>query len=207
MTDGDAVVGRHVQVEASDLDQWCRTHLGAGVDRVLSSEGHLSTVVGIKLTSGAQVVVKIRPRGDRLRGCVSVHRRLFELGFPCPEPLVDLEPMDRFAANAEALVAGGDLYPSSGRVAVPFAAALARLVGLAPLPSEIPFLDPPPPWTTPDFGAAELWPPPDDRDVDLNAAGGPAWIDEAGWIARTGLAASASQLVVGHCDFYAGNLR
>lgn len=207
MADDDAVLRRRVQVEASDLDQWCRTHLAAGIGSVLFSEGHLSTVVGVELTSRARVVVKIRPWADRLRGCVCVHRRLFEFGFPCPEPLVDLEPMDQFAASAEALVAGGDLYPSSGRFAVPFAAALATLVGLAPFPSEVPSLDPLPPWTAPDFGVAELWPPPDDREVDLNAVGGPAWIDEAGWVARTRLAASASQVVVGHGDFYTGNLR
>jgi hypothetical protein len=181
--------------------------LGAGLDSVLFSDGHLSTVLGVRLTSGTQIVVKIRPRADRLRGCVTVHRLLFERGFPCPEPLVDLEAMDGFVASAEAMVTGGDRYPSSGRSPAPFAAALARLVGLAPLPSEIPSLDPRPPWMAPDFGAAELWPVPDERDVDLNAVDGPAWIDEAGRVARTRLAASTLPIVIGHGDFYTGNLR
>ncbi|MGH8982180.1 MAG: phosphotransferase [Acidimicrobiales bacterium] len=183
-------------------------HLGAGVDRVLFSEGHLSTVLGVELSSGAQVAVKIRPWADRLWGCATVHRRLFELGFPCPEPLVDLEPMGGLAVSAEAIVSGGEPLPYSGRLAAPFATALARLVGLAPLPSEVPSLDPPPPWMAPDFGAAELWPVPDDHpDIDLNAASGPSWLDEAGRVARNKLAASASPLVVGHGDFYTGNLR
>lgn len=207
MTEGEAELGRRVHVEPTDLDHWCRTHLHAGVGSVLFSEGYLSTVFGLELTSGERIVVKIRPWADRLRGCVAVHRQLFERGFPCPELIVDLEPISGLAASAEAMTTGGASYPSTGRSPVPFARALARLVTLAPIPTEVPPLDPRPPWTAPAFGAPELWPPPDDRDVDLNAVDGPAWIDEAGRVARRKLAVSTSPVVVGHGDFYTGNLR
>ena len=40
-------------------------------------------------------------------------------------------------------------------------------------------LDPAPPWTFPPFDT-DLWPWPDDRDIDLNEVDGPAWIDESG---------------------------
>ena len=208
MDNGDAVVGRRLQVEIADVDRWTRTHLGAGIDAVRFCDGYLSTVLGVELTSGAQIVVKIRAGADRLLGCADVHRQLFEQGFPCPEPLVDVEPMvGGLVASAEATVSGGDLYPRSGRSPAPFASALAQLVCLAPRAAEIPSLDPPPPWTGPDFGAAVLWPVPDDRVVDLNIVGGPEWIDEAGQAAKTRLAASGSPHVIGHGDWYTGNLR
>ena len=207
MDNGDAVVGRRLRVEIADVDRWSRTYLAAGIDAVLFCDGYLSTVLGVELTSGAQIVVKIRTGADRLHGCAAVHRQLFERGFPCPEPIVDLEPMDGLVASAEAMMRGGNLYPRSGRSPVPFASALARLVSLAPLVAEVSSLEPPPPWTAPDLGAAVLWPTPDDRDVDLNSVGGPEWIDEAGRAAKTRLAASGSPLIVGHADWYTGNLR
>jgi hypothetical protein len=204
---GDAVLGRRIRVQVAEVDRWTRTYLGAGIDAVLFCEGYLSTVLGVALSSGAHVVVKVRPDADRLHGCATVHRQLFMQGFPCPEPLVDLEPMDSLVASAEAMIIGGDHYPRSGRSPVPFALALARLVRVAPLVADVPSLDPPPPWTAPDLTASDLWPAPDDRDVDLNSAGGPEWLDEAGLAARTRLAASTSPLIVGHADWYTGNLR
>gem|GEM_PF-5013453 len=98
-----------------------------------------------------RVVVKIRHRADRLTGCTAVHRRLFDRGFPCPEPLIDLEPMGSRAASAEAMVPGGNLYAPSRRTPRPFGEARAPLVRLAPRPTEAPSLDPAPPWTTPDL--------------------------------------------------------
>jgi hypothetical protein len=73
--------------------------------------------------------------------------------------------------------------------------------------AEVSSLEPPPPWTAPELGAAVLWPAPDDRELDLNSVGGPEWIDKAGRAAKTRLAASSSPLIVGHADWYTGNLR
>ena len=78
------------------------------------------------------------------------------------------------------MIVGGDPFPVSGRSPEPFAEALARLVALAPKPEELDTLDPAPPWTSPSDGT-DLWPWPDDRDIDLNEVSGPAWIDESGW--------------------------
>jgi len=194
-------------LELADLDAWCRRHLGAEINAILFSEGHLSTVVGVELTLSRRVVVKARTPSPRLRASTAIHRWAFESGFPCPKPLVGLEPMGQLVASAEEMVTDGAIFPLSGRAARPFAQALAWLVGVAGNATDIPSLDPRPPWTGPDHGSPELWPVPDDRTVDLNAADGPRWIDEAAEVAREVLAASTSPLAIGHGDWYTGNLR
>ncbi len=96
--------GRLVEVAAAAVDDWCREHLGAGVDEELFRSGYLSTVIGVRLNSGGGVVLKVRRRAVRLDACLMVHRRLFDLGFPCPEPLTGLEPFGDWVAHAEVLV-------------------------------------------------------------------------------------------------------
>ena len=76
-----------IEVEPWEMDRWCRNHLGSGIDEELFLYGHLSAVIGIRLISGPQVVVKIRRASDRLVACADAHRVLFERGFPCPELL------------------------------------------------------------------------------------------------------------------------
>jgi Phosphotransferase enzyme family len=197
-----------IEVEPLEVDRWCRNHLGSGIDEELFRYGHLSAVIGIRLISGPQVVVKIRRASDRLVACASAHRVLFERGFPCPEPLVDLEPFGegKGVASAEKMIVGGDPFPNSGRSPEPFAEALAQLVALAPKSEELDTLDPAPPWTFPPFGT-DLWPRPDDRDIDLNEVSGPAWIDESGWAARDRLQALGGPPIIGHGDWYTANLR
>jgi hypothetical protein len=196
-----------LDVDLSDLDRWCHLHLRAGVDDVVFRTGHLSIVVGVRLSSGRRMVVKIRRPAKRLEACSMVHRRLFELGFPCPEPVVGLEPFGDLVASAEAMVAGGALLPTSGRSPAPFAKALTRLVALAPAPSLLPSLEPAMSWTHPGVVTSGLWPAPDDLEVDLNQIQGPGWIDQAGQAARSRLLESESPSVIGHGDWYTGNLR
>jgi len=141
------VRGRLVDVDLGDLDRWCRAHLSAGVDEVLFRDGYLSTVLGVRLSSGQPVVVKVRRQAERLQACWMVHCQLFERGFPCPKPLVAPQPFGEWMASAEAAVEGGELSPDSGRAPHPFAQALARLVGSAPVPGDLPSLHPRLPWT------------------------------------------------------------
>ena len=160
------VLDELIEVEPLEVDRWCRNHLGSGINEELFLYGHMSVVIGIRLNSGLQVVVKIRRASDRLVACASAHRVLFERGFPCPEPLIDLAPFGKGVASVEEMTVGGDLFPVSGRSPEPFAEALAHLVALAPKPEELGTFDPAPPWTLPPFGT-DLWPWPDDRDIDL----------------------------------------
>ena len=63
-----------IQVEPWEIERWCRNHLGSGIDAELFRYGHLSTVIGIRLNSGLQVVVKVRRASDRLVACAYAHR-------------------------------------------------------------------------------------------------------------------------------------
>jgi hypothetical protein len=202
------VHGGLIEVESWEIDRWCRNHLGSGISEDLFHYGHLSTVIGIRLISGPQVVVRIRRTSGRLVACAAAHQSLFEQGFPCPEPLVGLEPFGDgdWVASAEKMVVGGDPFPDSWRSPEPFAEALALLIDLAPKAEQLDTLDPAPPWTSPSDGT-DLWPWPDDRDINLNEVNGPAWIDNSGWAARDRLRSSGGGPIIGHGDWYTANLR
>lgn len=194
-------------MEAGQLRRWCREQLGAEPECELFQAGYLSSVVGVRLVDGREVVVKVRPRDERLNGCFEVQGRLFEAGFRCPEPLLGPTPFAEWSASVERYQPGGTMLPNSGRAAGPFAGVLASLMAAAPGRGEVATLEPSPPWTAWNHQGSGLWPWPDDRDVDLNSVDGPAWLDEVAAAVQRRLYRSTGALVVGHGDFYAGNLR
>ena len=194
-------------VDPGLLALWCAEHLGSPPAARLFRSGYLSAVVGLRLADDREVVVKVRPGSPRMVACVEVQRRLFESGYPCPEPLSGPAPLGDGMATAEVYVPGGDVLPGAGHAARLFAEAFARLIRLAPRPAEVPSPDPAPSWAAWNHRGAGLWPPPEDGEVDLSQAAGPDWIDEAGRRARDRLRAGASEVVIGHCDWLAGNLR
>src|SRR6516162_2608644 len=146
------------------LAAWCRRWLGSPPAAQLFEAGYLSAVRGLRLADGREVVVKVRPRMSRLAGCAAVHRALWTAGFPCPEPLVDPQPLDGYAATAETLVLDAGEPPDSELAALS-AAALARLVELAPDPGSVPSLAPSPSYAGWDHAGPGLWPAPEDRDA------------------------------------------
>ena len=194
-------------VDPGRLAQWCEEQLGSRPAGEIFRSGFLSAVIGLRLADSRAVVVKVRPASPRMAACVEVQRRLFESGYPCPEPLTGAAPFGDGVATAEAYVPGGTLLPGAGRSASAFAGAFARLVTLAPRPAEVPAVDPPPSWADWNHAGAGLWPHPEDPDVNLNEVAGPAWIDDTGRRARDRLRAGASEAVIGHCDWLAANLR
>jgi hypothetical protein len=198
-------------VDPSRLAQWCEEQLGSPPAGEIFRSGYLSAVIGLRLADSRAVVVKVRPDSPRMAACVQVQRRLFESGYPCPEPLTGAVPFGDGVATAEAYVPGGALLPSAARsawaFAGAFAGAFARLVTLAPRPAEVSALDPPPSWAAWNHAEAGLWPRPEDSDVNLNEVAGPGWIDSAGRRARDRLQVGASEAVIGHCDWLVGNLR
>jgi Phosphotransferase enzyme family len=197
---------RRPTVGAEALAEWCSRWLGAPPAAELFGTGNLSTVKGLRLADGREVVVKVRPSMPRLAGCAVVHRALWRAGFPCPEPLVDQQPLDGFAASAEALVPDVD-QPPDGELAALSAAGLARLVELAPVPGPVPSLTPSPSWVGWDHTEPGLWPRSDDVDADLNAYPEPQWLDLVAAAVRDRLRASASDPVIGHGDWHPDNLR
>jgi len=158
-------------------------------------------------SDGREVVVKVRPRGSRLAGCAVVHRALWTAGFACPEPLVDLQPLNGYAATAEALVPDAGQPPPDSELAALSAAALARLVELAPDPGSVPSLAPSPSWAGWDHPGPGLWPAPEDRDVDLNSCQEPRWLDRVAAAVRGRLRRHAGNPVIGHGDWHPENLR
>jgi hypothetical protein len=167
----------------------------------------LAAVVGARLADEREVVVKVRGWEPRVAACAQVQRHLFAGGYPCPELLAGPVVVDGYAVTAESYLPGEARLPASGRAAQPFAEQLARLVRLAPSAAEVPSLAPAPPWAAWNHQQGGLWPWPDDLDADLNAAGGPGWIDDAGEAARQRLRAEQGEIVIGHGDWWTGNLR
>jgi hypothetical protein len=196
---------RRPSVDADALADWCRRWLGAPPAAELFQAGNLSAVFGLRLADGRKVVVKVRPGIPRLAGCAAVHRALWRSGIPCPEPLVDLQPLSGYAASAEVLVPDVSERPD-GELAVLSAAALARLVELAPDPGSVPSLAPTPSWVGWDRAEPGLWPRPEDRDVDLNAYAEPRWLDRVAAAVRDHLRAIARHPVIGHGDWWPGNM-
>jgi hypothetical protein len=199
MAENDDVIDR--------LSEWCARWLGARPAQILFRQRHLSVVTGLRLADGREVVVKARPSGARVHGCHEVQRRLWQAGFPCPQPLAGPASLGDLLATAEAYVPGGaQLEPSPGAPRR-FAEALADLIRLAPPVESVPSLAPAPPWVGWDHDQPGIWPIPDDRDADLNVVPGPAWLDEAGARARWRLRQHEGPLMVGHGDWESQNIR
>lgn len=187
------------------LGRWCLSHLGSGPAVVIFRTGHLSEVVGVRLADGRDVVIKIRPGSPRLEATTEVQRLLHLKGFPCPGVVTGPAPFGDLVATAETYVP-----PHGGPPDPPPAAAtaqlLAALVDATPRAEEFPALDPAPPWVGWDHPGRELWPRPDDLDVDMNAHAGPDWVDDLARRIRAHLAKVDEPPVVGHIDWEAHNL-
>ncbi|MER6148480.1 phosphotransferase [Streptomyces hirsutus] len=196
-----------------ELSTWCSKWLGSPPVQTLFERAHLSTVMGLRLADGREVVVKARPFEYRLAGCLEVQRRMHQAGFPCPEPLAGPEPVDGQGplrgqvVTAEALVPDGTVLPPRPDAPELFAAALARLMTAAPSVADVPSLAPAPPWNGWDHDDPRPWPWPDDMDVDLNDRPGPGRLDETARRVRTRLRRAALPEVVGHGDFESQNIR
>jgi Phosphotransferase enzyme family len=197
---------RRPAVDMDALAAWCLRWLGARPMAELFETGYLSAVTGMHLADGREVVVKVRRNEPRLAGCTVVHRALWTAGFPCAEPLVDVQPLNGYAATAERLMPDVAGPPPDGKLAALSAAALARLVELAPDPGSVPSLAPSPSYVGWDHAEPGLWPRPEDRDVDLNDYPQPHWLDRVAAAVRAMLRSHAGDPVIGHGDWHPGNL-
>ena len=196
------------------LSAWCERHLGsASVDRFFGAD-HLSEVHGLALADGRRVVLKVRGRQERLRGCHAVHRALWEAGIPCPEPLAGPEPLadddpDRWV-SAEAWSDASDLREGDDLPEV-YARLLADIVSAAPALESVPSLEPTVSWLWYDHpDPRRVWPPPasDRWDPHRIEADLPPFVPATARLARARLlAAGVRHRVVGHGDLSGLNTR
>lgn len=188
------------------LPAWCVEHLGGEPVDVLFETQQISTVFGLRLTGGAETVVKARPAERRAASCVSAQSQLAAHGFPCARtltPAVDVGPL---VVHAEELRPGGDvLAGASPEVAVHYGEVMARLMAAVAAVSVAPPL-PNPRWVRWDHTDGGLWPSIDlldERDQRVV----PAHVVDTARRARERLLGAALPPVLGHADFEAQNLR
>lgn len=190
-----------------EIIEWCERNLGRPAAELIFTHHHLSTVLGLRLTNGLEVVLKMRPFQDRIYPCFDIQRHLWRRGFSCPEPLTGPTRFKDMLVTAERYVPGGEIIPGSIATAPQYASHLADLVDTASLYQLRETLEPTPAWMAYEHIEPGLWPPPDDLDVDLNAAAEPAWLDDAASRASAFLRETDLPRVIGHIDWHAGNLR
>jgi len=178
------VSARVPAVSAASLAQWCTEYLGSQPADEIFRSGHLAAVVGLRLADGREVVVKVRPNSPRIAACTEVQRRMFRVGYPCPEPLTGATPFGDDIATAETYVPGGAILPSTDDAGRACAEAFAWLIRCAPGPAEVPDLGPAPSWAAWNHAENGLWPRSEESDINLNEIAGPQWIDDAGRAAR-----------------------
>ena len=176
----------------TDVDRWCRDHLGAGVAAVRWFQEGTGLVWGVDLDDGRAAVVKAHRRSyvpdEHLAAFVEVQRRVAAGHAWAPAPLAGPAPLGDRVATAEALLADG--APASD--ATTMARVLRELIDAAG--------DPPPGlfamWSFP-----TLWPPPHQEQIDLQAPGG-EWIDAIAADARARMQSPPDdEPVVGHVDW------
>jgi len=188
------------------LPAWCREHLGGEPAVVLFRRQQVSMVLGLRLTSGTEVVVKARADDGRAVSCVAAQARLAERGFPCARPLTPVAGVGSLAVHAEEFRPGGEvLHGDSPDVAACYAQVFARLMAELAEVTVAPPL-PNPPWVRWDHAGSGVWPAIDCLDNrDQSVVSG--YVVEAAERARRRILAAGLPCVLGHADFEAQNLR
>lgn len=183
------------------LSRWSAVHLGHSVEAVLFRTGYFSEVVGVALSDGTRVVVKIRAAAPRLEACARVHAVAVRAGVPAPELLLPPVPyLDGRVASVERFV-----EPGGGHGTASASARLLAALVQAVAPVDDAELAPAPAWVRWDHGEPGLWPTPDDHEVDLNSRS-VDWIDAMARRLRAVLLSDSRAAVVGHCDWTQDNV-
>lgn len=193
-------------VSQDNLSAWCVARFESHPNSIIFESGYSSAVFGIVLGNNRRVVVKVRPWYERLVSCWRVHRKMWEAGFPCPEPLGPPERQDNLAISFENYLPGGEHLPRGMDAAEELGRVLAELVKLAPPTDAFPYLDPLwgfLRWDDP----GDTWPSATDIADDLNTRHDPVWIEQAARLARSKIHESRLPKVIGHGDWWTDNIR
>jgi Ser/Thr protein kinase RdoA (MazF antagonist) len=199
-------------VPAAEIDNWLqrlvRSQLSTALHEVLFRRGRVSAVYGLHLEDGRQVVVKVHRGSPDLRSlaaATATQRWVAEHGYPAPRPIDGPLMLDGHTAVIEALLDVGsaaDAHDPVVRQAL--AASLAeqiRILSDMELPTALTVR---PAWAVYDNGP---WPTPHDPIFDFTTTPpGFEWLDDFAQQASDTLIAADLPSIVGHSDWYAGNV-
>jgi hypothetical protein len=188
------------------LPAWCLEHLGSEPVGVLFRLQQISTVLGLWLADGRDVVVKARADDGRAVSCVAAQAELAGRGFPCARPLTPVTAVGSLAVHAEEFRPGGELLQGDspavaaryGKVFARLMADLAEVAVAPPLPN--------PRWVRWDHADSGVWPAIDFLD-NRDQSVVPAYVVDTAVRVRERLLTSGLPCVLGYADFEAQNLR
>ena len=214
------------------LEKWCGQHLGSPAVAQFFGVQHLSSVHGVRLADGRDVVLKVRGAQERQAACTVVHEAIWRAGIPCPRPLAGPAPLadgdlavpaeggegDELV-DARTLAVNAETWEGEGVAEVGaigaggYARLLAQMAAAAPAVAGLTTLDPPVPWLNWNHrDPTRVWPPPaSDRwdphriDDEIDPL-----VHEVASRARARLLApdvATLPLVAAHGDFEAQNCR
>jgi hypothetical protein len=192
------------------LDRHLRRRLGVGVQQVLVRTGRLAAVYGLRLADGTEAVAKVdRGTADvgRLAAAVACQRILADAGYPCPRPLDGPVAAGPGVVVVESWLDRGEVAdahrPAIRRSMVQALAQQLELLRVVPAATS-PLADPPA-WV--DYQAGP-WPVPHDPIFDFTVTpAGFEWLDRLAQDAAEVLGPRQQPQVIGHSDWYCGNLR
>jgi hypothetical protein len=188
------------------LPAWCLDQLGGEPAEVLFQLQQVSTVFGLRLAGGRDVVVKARADDGRAASCVAAQALLAGRGFPCARPLTPVTGVGALAVHAEEFRPGGEVRRGdSPEVAARYAEVFARLMAELASVTVAPPL-PNPPWVRWDHADPGVWPVIgflDSRDQGVV----PGYVVDTAERSRGRILAARLPCVLGHADFEAQNLR
>ncbi len=193
------------------LDSYARDRLGSPIADVRFRSGRIDVVWGVRLADGREVVIKAhRPPVDLTVRAASAdaQRFLVDAGFPCPTPVSGPDEYAGLVLSTETLLtAGGDADGRDPDTRAAIAAGLARHIALLrPRTDLVGIVGKGPAWNRYEDGP---WPTPHDPIFDFSRTPEAyRWLDEVATAASTQiLRYRGDDVVVGHGDWYQGNLR
>ena len=192
----------------SNLDAFCKKHLGSEVDEVLFFNLSVGAAFGLLLNDGRRIFLKVHPPerpSEYLKAVHRVQNYLYRRNFPCPEPLLGPRPFSVGLATVDEFLDKGEVSDGHDpEVRHEMAKVLYRQIQLAGEVRDLRGLEEGWPWP----GKNELWPPPHNALFDFEAtAEGAGWIDDAASKAKAIVDSFDGRVVVGHTDWSADQIR
>jgi hypothetical protein len=199
-------------VPEDEIDDWLQrlvsSRLSTGLAEIMFRRGRVSAVYGLQLHDGSRVAVKVyrgRPDLRSLAAATATQRWVAQRGYPAPLPIDGPSILDGHVATIERLLDEGvvaDAHdPLVRRALAVSLAEQIRILGDMELPTALTVR---PGWAVYDNGP---WPAP--HDPIFNFATTPPgfeWLDDFAREASDTLIASELSRIVGHSDWYAGNV-